>query len=72
MPLPAPPSERRRNTRLAIACAATAEHNYQIAARAGLSPNILAGVISGRFEASPAQRERLSQILGVPVEELFA
>ena len=56
---------------LAAAVAVDDRRNYVIAALAGMSPNTLGGIISGRVVPSGSARSRLAEVLGVPEAELF-
>lgn len=64
MPVPAHP-------RLAARIAATGAHRYVVAARAGLNPNALGGIIAGRVEPTADQRQRIADALDATPDELF-
>jgi hypothetical protein len=57
---------------LATAIALDGRPKYVIAGAAGISPNTLAAIISGRQEPNERCRARLAAELGLAAEELFA
>jgi len=60
-----------RNLRLAARIAIDGRPKYIIAASAGMPPNVLGGILSGRVQPTVSARTRLAAVLGVPVADLF-
>jgi transcriptional regulator with XRE-family HTH domain len=60
-----------RNLTLAVACVVDGRPRYRIASEANIVPQYLSGYITGRLTPSVEHRERLSEVLGIPVNELF-
>ena len=62
----------KRNSSLAGAIAADGRAAYIIAAEARVPPNILSGFVSGRVAPTSAQANRVAEVLGLTIVELFA
>lgn len=60
-----------RNRRLAMALVADTRPKYLKAALAGMPANVLSGIVAGRIKATAAQQQRLADVLGTTVTDLF-
>ena len=58
-------------TKLKVAVVASGEPQYELAQRAGLSETVVSRIVRGRRIASPEERKRLADALGVPERQLF-
>ena len=59
-----------KQRRLAAALAVDTRTSYLIAALAGLPPNTLSGIVSGRVDFTETHRLRLAEVLGVDPDDL--
>lgn len=60
-----------RQNQLAAAVAIDGRRHYIIAAEAGMSPNTLGGILSGRVIPNTDAMNRLAAVLRVDVADLF-
>jgi hypothetical protein len=69
--LPTPDAPRVRNVALDVMLTRDSRTRYLIAALAGIPPNVLGGIVSGRVIATPSAQARLAEVLGVSVADIF-
>ncbi len=50
---------------------ASGRHIYEVAAEAGVNPNLLSAVLNRRQSAPPGLADRLAAVLGVSPDDLF-
>lgn len=65
------PAKPQRNTKLAMAIAATGDYLYVVAGRARIGPRLLSGYVRGTEQPTPAVQERIAAALDVQVHEIF-
>jgi transcriptional regulator with XRE-family HTH domain len=65
-------SKNVRQPGLAAALAVDARPRYIIAALAGMNPNTLGGLVSGRVEPTARHKEALAEVLGVDSKKLWS
>ena len=62
----------QRRSDLAAELARDGRPKYVIAAEALIAPQLLAKIVGGTVEPTPAQRQRIAQVLGVDEPKVFA
>ena len=60
-----------RYPRLKATLAVHPRPSYVVAAEAGMTAQVLSGIVSGRCEPTEAHRRRIAEVLGVDETELF-
>lgn len=65
------PVKATRNLALLVACVVDGRPRYRIATEANIVPQYLSGYITGRLTPPVEHRERLAEVLGVSVTDLF-
>jgi transcriptional regulator with XRE-family HTH domain len=56
---------------LKLALLRRGERQYELASRLGIGETRLSRIVRGRVEATPEERARIAEALGVPERELF-